>query len=138
MEGTAAEYHSKDFEWEELRDEVENDASLRYHLVPFVASSSSSSPSSDPPPDDADAWRSFHRRHSAGKFFKVLADIFDTALSSLHFYCCLVTSAPNFVLLIIASGRLINVGFDWIFLLLRLFCPKHRQRNLDRLRNKEI
>ncbi|CAL9101102.1 uncharacterized protein LOC135673686 isoform X2 [Musa acuminata AAA Group] len=70
MEGTAAEYHSKDFEWEELRDEVENDASLRYHLVPFVASSSSSSPSSDPPPDDADAWRSFHRRHSAGKFFK--------------------------------------------------------------------
>ncbi|CAL9092962.1 unnamed protein product [Musa textilis] len=68
MEGTAAEYHSKDFEWEELRDEVENDASLRYHLVPFVASSSS--PSSDLPPDDADAWRSFHRRHSAGKFFK--------------------------------------------------------------------
>ncbi|KAJ8506365.1 hypothetical protein OPV22_007251 [Ensete ventricosum] len=69
MEETAAEYHSKDFEWEELRDKVENDASLRYHLVPFVASSSSS-PSSDPPPDDVDAWRSFHRRHSAGKFFK--------------------------------------------------------------------
>ncbi|RWW14603.1 hypothetical protein GW17_00021610 [Ensete ventricosum] len=107
MEETAAEYHSKDFEWEELRDKVENDASLRYHLVPFVASSSSS-PSSDPPPDDVDAWRSFHRRHSAGKFFKVLADTFDTALFSLHFCRCLVTLAPNFVLLIIASGHFIN------------------------------
>ncbi|WOL06176.1 methyltransferase-like protein 6 [Canna indica] len=65
-EETAAEYHSKDFEWEELRLEVENDPSLRYHLTPFISSACSS----DATTDEADAWRSFHRRHSAGKFFK--------------------------------------------------------------------
>lgn len=57
-----AEYHSRDFDWEELRDEVENDPSLLYHLTPSAPSL---------PPCNADAWRSFHRRHSSGKFFKV-------------------------------------------------------------------
>ncbi|KAG6528209.1 hypothetical protein ZIOFF_010360 [Zingiber officinale] len=66
-EEAEAEYHSKDFEWEDLRRVVENDSSLRYHLTPFVSSSSCAAPAME-----ADAWRSFHRRHSAGKFFKVL------------------------------------------------------------------
>ncbi|KAG6524377.1 hypothetical protein ZIOFF_014286 [Zingiber officinale] len=66
-EKAEAEYYSKDFEWEDLRRVVENDPSLRYHLTPFVSSSSCAAPAVE-----ADAWRSFHRRHSAGKFFKVL------------------------------------------------------------------
>lgn len=65
-EEAEAEYYSKDFEWEDLRREVENDPSLRYHLIPFVSSSSCAAPAVE-----ADSWRSFHRRHSAGKFFKV-------------------------------------------------------------------
>ncbi|XP_042462319.1 methyltransferase-like protein isoform X2 [Zingiber officinale] len=64
-EKAEAEYYSKDFEWEDLRRVVENDPSLRYHLTPFVSSSSCAAPAVE-----ADAWRSFHRRHSAGKFFK--------------------------------------------------------------------
>ncbi|KAH7662896.1 tRNA(Thr) (cytosine(32)-N(3))-methyltransferase protein [Dioscorea alata] len=56
-----AEYHSRDFDWDELRDEVENDPSLLYHLTPSAPSL---------PPCNADSWRSFHRRHSSGKFFK--------------------------------------------------------------------
>lgn len=59
-----AEYHSSDFRWEELREEVESDPSLRYHLSPFSA------PLNSAPPPSPDAWRSFHRRHSTGKFFK--------------------------------------------------------------------
>ncbi|XP_074566811.1 uncharacterized protein LOC141823427 [Curcuma longa] len=64
-EEAEAEYYSKDFEWEDLRREVENDPSLRYHLAPFVPSSSGAATAVE-----ADAWRSFHRRHSAEKFFK--------------------------------------------------------------------
>ncbi|XP_074566342.1 protein SHOOT GRAVITROPISM 6-like [Curcuma longa] len=64
-EEAEAEYYSKDFEWEDLRREVENDPSLRYHLASFVPSSSCAATAVE-----ADAWRSFHRRHSAGKFFK--------------------------------------------------------------------
>ncbi|KAF3452332.1 hypothetical protein FNV43_RR02765 [Rhamnella rubrinervis] len=62
-----AEYFSKDFEWEELRAEVENDPSFAHHLLPFEPTSSISSLQ---PQSDSDAWRRFHIRHSAGKFFK--------------------------------------------------------------------
>ncbi|KAJ3678562.1 hypothetical protein LUZ60_002365 [Juncus effusus] len=64
-----AEYHSKDFEWEELRGEIETDDSLQYHL----SSSSTSVDGSDAAsssPVEADNWRSFHRRHSSARFFK--------------------------------------------------------------------
>ncbi|PKA45862.1 hypothetical protein AXF42_Ash016888 [Apostasia shenzhenica] len=62
-EENQAQYFSRDFSWEELRDKVERNPSLRYHLSP--------SPSSPHPGDAiADAWRSFHSRHSSGKFFK--------------------------------------------------------------------
>ncbi|XP_021773224.1 methyltransferase-like protein 6 isoform X1 [Chenopodium quinoa] len=59
----ANEYHSKDFEWEELKLEVETHPSLSYHLSPFQPSLS---PSSQHP----QAWSHFHSRHSTGKFFK--------------------------------------------------------------------
>ncbi|KAF5180962.1 Methyltransferase-like protein [Thalictrum thalictroides] len=59
-----AEYFSKDFEWEELRKEVENNSNYSHHFLPFEPSSCSSSSK------DSDAWQSFHNRHSTGKFFK--------------------------------------------------------------------
>jgi hypothetical protein len=61
----AAEYFSNDFDWEELRSEIESNPSLRYHFESFSSSSSSQSPQSD-----VHAWKQFHTRHSTGKFFK--------------------------------------------------------------------
>ncbi|XP_020591212.1 methyltransferase-like protein 6 [Phalaenopsis equestris] len=65
-EGKVVRYFSRDFEWEELRDEVERNPKFGYHLFPFSLSLSSSSQVAA----DAEAWRSFHRRHSTGLFFK--------------------------------------------------------------------
>ncbi|KMZ70350.1 Methyltransferase [Zostera marina] len=59
----AVDYHSKDFDWADLREEIEKDPSFHYHLAPFDPSSSSST-------SDSEAWRTFHRRHSTGRFFK--------------------------------------------------------------------
>ncbi|XP_024003998.1 methyltransferase-like protein 6 [Eutrema salsugineum] len=62
----AAEYHSKDFEWEYVKNLVENDPSLSHHLHHQDQrrdSSSSASPDSQP-------WQDFHSRHFSGKFFK--------------------------------------------------------------------
>ncbi|KAJ0970283.1 hypothetical protein J5N97_023160 [Dioscorea zingiberensis] len=67
---SVAEYHSRDFDWDELREEVESDPCLAYHLTPSAPVSCSSSSSPSLSPCEADAWRSFHRRHSSGKFFK--------------------------------------------------------------------
>ncbi|XP_058744194.1 uncharacterized protein LOC131616770 [Vicia villosa] len=63
-ETKAAEYFCKDFEWEQLRSEIESNPSLCHH---FDSSSSSSSQS---PQSDVQAWKQFHIRHSSGKFFK--------------------------------------------------------------------
>lgn len=81
----AENYYSNDFDWDELRQEVESDPSLLYHLLPFsdgdegnklnnngnaaaemdgVESSMSSSV------EDSAAWNKFHARHATGKFFK--------------------------------------------------------------------
>ncbi|KAJ3688890.1 hypothetical protein LUZ61_018054 [Rhynchospora tenuis] len=60
-----AEYHSSDFDWEELREEIEKIPSLSYHLSPHVSASTS-----DASPVEADSWRRFHRRHSTARFFK--------------------------------------------------------------------
>ncbi|KAG8099934.1 hypothetical protein GUJ93_ZPchr0013g37372 [Zizania palustris] len=57
----AEEYHCHDFEWKDLRAEVEANPAFSYHLSPFPTSQQA--PSSD-------AWTSFHRRHASGKFFK--------------------------------------------------------------------
>ncbi|GJN12063.1 hypothetical protein PR202_ga30307 [Eleusine coracana subsp. coracana] len=56
-----AEYLSHDFEWEDLKAEVEANPAFSYHLSPSTNS---------PPPPSSEAWRSFHRRHASGKFFK--------------------------------------------------------------------
>ncbi|KAK8935480.1 hypothetical protein KSP39_PZI013295 [Platanthera zijinensis] len=65
-EEKGVQYFSRDFEWERLRDEVERDPLSSYHLSPFTTAPFSPSPGVA----DADAWRSFHRCHSTGKFFK--------------------------------------------------------------------
>ncbi|KAL0552679.1 hypothetical protein IC582_011797 [Cucumis melo] len=65
--GEAAEYFSKDFQWDDLRIRVENDPNLQYHLLPFEPSNSIPSVS---PEADSNAWSRFHLRHSSGKFFK--------------------------------------------------------------------
>ncbi|PNT60807.1 hypothetical protein BRADI_5g05210v3 [Brachypodium distachyon] len=57
------EYHCHDFEWEDLRADVEANPSFSHHLSPFPTTAASPSPSSE-------AWRSFHRRHASGRFFK--------------------------------------------------------------------
>ncbi|PPD72797.1 hypothetical protein GOBAR_DD30301 [Gossypium barbadense] len=62
----ALEYHSKDFKWDTLRQEIENDPSLNYHFLPFVYPQPEQQLSKDP----IKAWQSFHIQHSSGKFFK--------------------------------------------------------------------
>ncbi|CAL5075893.1 unnamed protein product [Urochloa decumbens] len=62
-----AEYHSHDFEWEDLKAEVESDPAFSYHLSPFPGPAASTT---SPPQPSSEAWRSFHRRHASGKFFK--------------------------------------------------------------------
>ncbi|XP_022746450.1 methyltransferase-like protein 6 isoform X2 [Durio zibethinus] len=62
----ASEYHSKDFNWETLRQEIENDPSLNYHLLPF----NSPQPEEQHSNDSIKAWQNFHVQHSSGKFFK--------------------------------------------------------------------
>lgn len=65
-EGEAeAQYFCKDFEWEDLRAEVEANPSFAYHFQ--SASSSFPPPQSD---SDVQAWKQFHLLHSSGKFFK--------------------------------------------------------------------
>lgn len=63
----AENYYSKDFEWDELRQEVENDPSLQYHLLPYTKFDSGNQDDVQ----DSEAWDKFHARHSTGKFFKV-------------------------------------------------------------------
>ncbi|CAI9759854.1 unnamed protein product [Fraxinus pennsylvanica] len=62
----AENYYSKDFEWDELRQEVENDPSLQYHLLPYSKVDSGNQDDVQ----DSEAWNKFHARHSTGKFFK--------------------------------------------------------------------
>lgn len=57
-----AQYFSKDFEWDDLRVEVENDPSFSYHLLPFQPSLSVA--------EESQPWNDFHHRHASGKFFK--------------------------------------------------------------------
>ncbi|VFQ81256.1 unnamed protein product [Cuscuta campestris] len=76
----AENYYSKDFEWEQLKLDVENDPSLLHHHLapnpnPAIGNQEdlhhhpSSSPSASPE-DDSEAWNKFHTRHSTGRFFK--------------------------------------------------------------------
>ncbi|XP_010528788.1 PREDICTED: methyltransferase-like protein 6 [Tarenaya hassleriana] len=70
----AEEYHSKDFEWEELKNLVESDPSLSHH-VRFRHDHESQGHDLGEDRDsfaqvDPQAWQNFHARHSSGKFFK--------------------------------------------------------------------
>ncbi|KAL6526703.1 hypothetical protein OROGR_015793 [Orobanche gracilis] len=67
-EWKAENYYSKDFDWERLREEVESDSSLHFHLLPF--SSENNANQNDEAQLDSAAWDKFHARHSTGKFFK--------------------------------------------------------------------
>lgn len=69
----AEEYYSKDFEWEQLRQEIETNPSLSYHYI--LSFNHHTHTQIDPPlssSQDSQAWDSFHLRHFTGKFFKVL------------------------------------------------------------------
>ena len=65
-----AEYFSKDFEWETLRQEIEDNPSYQYHLLPFTYTPPSQQQEIQVS-EDSKAWKRFHLRHSSGKFFKV-------------------------------------------------------------------
>ncbi|KAL1321112.1 hypothetical protein HN51_065841 [Arachis hypogaea] len=86
-----AEYFSKDFEWEEVRADVESNPSFRYHLLPFQPSKSQAE-------SDVRAWKRFHVRHSSGKFFKERRYL-------LKEFPELVSSAPHTKLLEVGCGN---------------------------------
>ncbi|KAK6138008.1 hypothetical protein DH2020_028262 [Rehmannia glutinosa] len=65
----AENYYSKDFDWDQLRDEVESNPSLQFHLLPY--SSKQSANQNEEAQQDSEAWDKFHARHSTGKFFKI-------------------------------------------------------------------
>ncbi|KAL6562989.1 hypothetical protein OROHE_005576 [Orobanche hederae] len=62
----AATYHSKDFDWDELREEVEKIPQFEFHFLPFAKVVTTF----DDAQLDSGAWDQFHARHSTGKFFK--------------------------------------------------------------------
>ncbi|KAL0358606.1 UNVERIFIED_CONTAM: O-methyltransferase 3 [Sesamum angustifolium] len=64
----AENYYSKDFDWEQLREVVESDPSLQFHLLPY--SSEKIDNLNNDAEQDSEAWDEFHARHSTGKFFK--------------------------------------------------------------------
>lgn len=67
--GGEPQYFSKDFDFEDLRRDVEADAAYHHHVHPYRPPP----PSSPPPPDtSSQAWTSFHKRHITGRFFKVI------------------------------------------------------------------
>lgn len=86
-----AEYFCKDFDWEEVRSEVEANPRFRYHFEPASSSSSYSTQSQSPSPDsDVQAWKQFHTRHASGKFFKV-----QFFLSFFHLRISFHSRTPN-------------------------------------------
>ena len=63
----AETYHSKDFDWDKFREEVEQNPSYQFHFLPF----SKVFTQIEEAQRDSEAWDRFHARHSTGKFFKV-------------------------------------------------------------------
>ncbi|KAH6761947.1 Methyltransferase family protein [Perilla frutescens var. hirtella] len=62
----AENYYSKDFDWDELREEVEKNQSLEFHFLPYSKIDNQIQDAQR----DSEAWDEFHARHSTGKFFK--------------------------------------------------------------------
>lgn len=79
-----AEYFSKDFEWETLRQEIEDNPSYQYHLLPFTYTTPSQQQEIQVS-EDSKAWKRFHLRHSTGKFFKVFTYYFFFNWVWIHF-----------------------------------------------------
>lgn len=69
--GQAENYYSKDFDWDELREEVERNPSLQFHFLPY----SNAVNQTQDAQRDSEAWDKFHARHSTGKFFKVISSL---------------------------------------------------------------
>ncbi|CAN1233395.1 tRNA N(3)-methylcytidine methyltransferase METTL6 [Linum perenne] len=70
-----AEYFSKDFDWESLKQQVETNPSFQFHLRPHLPSSSDKQLEEEAEARDSNAWQSFHIRHSSGKFFKEFPEL---------------------------------------------------------------
>lgn len=65
----AENYFCKDFSWDHLREEVETNPSIRFHLHPY---SSKGTPNENQDTQkNSEAWDKFHACHSSGKFYKV-------------------------------------------------------------------
>lgn len=76
----AENYYSKDFDWDELREEVENNPTFHFHLLPF-----SQAIQIQDARRDSEAWDQFHARHSTGKFFKVIQSFILINFSNFEF-----------------------------------------------------
>ncbi|KAK7278240.1 hypothetical protein RJT34_23266 [Clitoria ternatea] len=92
-----AQYFCKDFEWEELRAEVEANPYFRYHFL-HIDSTPSSSSTQSPSQSDVKAWNQFHLRHASGKFFKERRYL-------LKEFPELLSSPPNSKLLEVGCGN---------------------------------
>ncbi|KAG8390024.1 hypothetical protein BUALT_Bualt01G0040200 [Buddleja alternifolia] len=64
----AENYYSKDFDWEGLREEVETNPCLQFHLLPHFSQNIANQ--IEDAQQNSEAWNKFHARHSTGKFFK--------------------------------------------------------------------
>lgn len=65
----AENYFSKDFIWDQLQEEVENDPFIKYHLDPYSLRRTANH--IEDMHQSSEAWDKFHACHSTGKFFKV-------------------------------------------------------------------
>lgn len=97
----AENYYSNDFDWDQLRQEIESEPSLLYHLLPFSDGDEGNKPnnsgnaaagkdrvesSMSSSVEDSAAWNKFHSRHATGKFFKVRCMYYDHTLSFNQFF----------------------------------------------------
>ncbi|CAN8253841.1 unnamed protein product [Cochlearia groenlandica] len=90
----AREYHSKDFEWEFLKDLIEKDPSLsHHHLHNKLEREEETYPS-----QHHTSWQEFHTRHSSGQFFKERRYL-------LKEFSELVTCGENSILLEVGCGN---------------------------------
>ncbi|KAM7532218.1 hypothetical protein LguiB_035628 [Lonicera macranthoides] len=83
----AEEYYSKDFEWDQLRQEIETNPSLSYHYI--LSFNNQTHTEIDPPlssSQDSQAWNSFHLRHFTGKFFKVTSSSGSAMATTTGYY----------------------------------------------------
>ncbi|KAG9160846.1 hypothetical protein Leryth_008664 [Lithospermum erythrorhizon] len=68
----ANNYFSKDFEFEQLQQEIQNNPFHKHHLIPFnsIHTNKLSDANDNNNDEDSEAWNKFHATHLSGKFFK--------------------------------------------------------------------